>query len=151
MPKIPSSHGPSVIEPSSSAKPLTAALRASSRRSAAVRPAVSPRKNGADSIGLTIGKSPAKVRRNALTTPLMDAYTICSRRAGRSMNGKTCLVTGATRGIGLATARALAARGATVLLHGRDAQLGEAVTAALSRETGNGALRFVRADCMHLE
>ncbi|HYM42636.1 MAG TPA: SDR family NAD(P)-dependent oxidoreductase [Steroidobacteraceae bacterium] len=67
------------------------------------------------------------------------------------MNGKTCLVTGATRGIGLATARALAARGATVLLHGRDAQLGEAVTAALSRETGNGALRFVRADFMHLD
>ena len=67
------------------------------------------------------------------------------------MNGKTCLVTGATRGIGLATARALAARGATVLLHGRDAQLGEAVTAALSRETGNTALRFVRADFMHLD
>src|SRR5579863_805022 len=73
------------------------------------------------------------------------------RRAGRSMNGKTCLVTGATRGIGLATARALAVRGATVLLHGRDAQLGEAVTAALTRETGNTALRFVRADFMHLE
>lgn len=67
------------------------------------------------------------------------------------MNGKTCLVTGATRGIGLATARALAVRGATVLLHGRDAELGEAVTAALVRETGNTSLRFVRADFMHLE
>lgn len=67
------------------------------------------------------------------------------------MNGKTCLVTGATRGIGLETARALAVRGATVLLHGRDAQLGEAVTTALARETGNTALRFVRADFMHLD
>ena len=67
------------------------------------------------------------------------------------MNGKTCLVTGATHGIGLETARALAARGATVLLHGRDAQLGEAVTTRLARETGNPALRFVRADFMHLE
>ena len=67
------------------------------------------------------------------------------------MNGKTCLVTGATRGIGLATARALAMRGAAVLLHGRDAALGEAVTAALIRETGNGALRFMRADFMHLD
>lgn len=67
------------------------------------------------------------------------------------MNGKVCLVTGATRGIGLETARALAARGATVLLHGRDAQLGQAVTAALARETGNSTLRFVRADFMHLD
>jgi len=67
------------------------------------------------------------------------------------MNGKTCLVTGATRGIGLETARALALRGATVLLHGRDARLGEEVTAALARETGNTALRFMRADFMHLD
>ena len=36
------------------------------------------------------------------------------------MNGRICLVTGATRGIGRATAEALAKRGAHVLLHGRD-------------------------------
>jgi retinol dehydrogenase 12 len=67
------------------------------------------------------------------------------------MNGKTCLVTGATRGVGLETARALAALGATVLVHGRDAELGAAVTAALARDTGNSAVRFVRADFMHLD
>jgi retinol dehydrogenase-12 len=67
------------------------------------------------------------------------------------MNGKTCLVTGATRGVGLETARALAALGATVLVHGRDAELGAAVTAALARETGNSAVRFVQADFMHLD
>ena len=68
-----------------------------------------------------------------------------------SMNGKTCLVTGATHGVGLATARALAAAGATVLVHGRDAELGAAVAADIGRESGNRAVRFVRADFLHLE
>jgi NAD(P)-dependent dehydrogenase (short-subunit alcohol dehydrogenase family) len=67
------------------------------------------------------------------------------------MNGKTCLVTGATHGVGLATATALAAGGATVLLHGRDADLGQALAARISSTTGNPAVRFVRADFMHLE
>jgi retinol dehydrogenase 12 len=68
-----------------------------------------------------------------------------------SMNGKTCLVTGATHGIGLATARALAAAGASVLLHGRDAARGPAVAARLARESGNPEVRFVRADFLHLD
>lgn len=67
------------------------------------------------------------------------------------MNGKICLVTGATHGIGLVTARALAALGATVLVHGRDAQLGAAVVADIARDSGNPAVRFVRADFMHLD
>jgi NAD(P)-dependent dehydrogenase (short-subunit alcohol dehydrogenase family) len=67
------------------------------------------------------------------------------------MNGKVCLVTGATRGIGLVTARALAAAGATVLVHGRDAELGAAVAADIVRESGNSSVRFVRADFMHLD
>jgi retinol dehydrogenase 12 len=67
------------------------------------------------------------------------------------MNGKTCLVTGATHGVGLATARALAAQGATLLLHGRDAELGRRLAAQIGRESGNPAVRFVRADFMHLD
>ncbi|HVP35259.1 MAG TPA: SDR family NAD(P)-dependent oxidoreductase [Steroidobacteraceae bacterium] len=67
------------------------------------------------------------------------------------MNGKTCLVTGATHGIGRVTARALAAAGATVLVHGRDAALGAAVAAAIARETANPRVSFVRADFMHLD
>lgn len=67
------------------------------------------------------------------------------------MNGRTCLVTGATHGVGLATARALAASGATVLLHGRDAALGESLAGQIARDSGNAAVRFVRADFMHLE
>jgi NAD(P)-dependent dehydrogenase (short-subunit alcohol dehydrogenase family) len=36
------------------------------------------------------------------------------------MDGKVCVVTGATSGLGLVTARELAARGATVVVTGRD-------------------------------
>jgi NAD(P)-dependent dehydrogenase (short-subunit alcohol dehydrogenase family) len=67
------------------------------------------------------------------------------------MNGKICLVTGATNGIGLMTARALAAAGATVPVHGRDGELGAAVAADIARTSGNPAVRFVQADFMHLD
>jgi NAD(P)-dependent dehydrogenase (short-subunit alcohol dehydrogenase family) len=38
------------------------------------------------------------------------------------MNGRVCLVTGSTHGIGLATARSLAAMGATVFVVASEAQ-----------------------------
>lgn len=48
------------------------------------------------------------------------------------MEGKICLVTGATGGIGKETARALVAQGGTVILVARDKQRGEAVRQELS-------------------
>src|SRR5256885_7227983 len=63
-----------------------------------------------------------------------------------SMNGRICVVTGATHGIGRATARALAASGATVLVHGRDHARARAVAEDISRDTGNPEVRFVQAD-----
>src|SRR6059058_2537203 len=49
------------------------------------------------------------------------------------LNGSTALVTGATGGIGQAVARALHARGATVILTGRRAELLEDLRAELGQ------------------
>ena len=51
------------------------------------------------------------------------------------MSGEVCVVTGATSGIGHATAAALAGRGAQVVLVARDRGRGEAVAADPLRST----------------
>jgi retinol dehydrogenase 12 len=66
------------------------------------------------------------------------------------MNGKICVVTGATGGIGLETARALAAAGATVVLHGRDPERARAAAARVARDTGSPRVRPVFADFSQL-
>ena len=58
------------------------------------------------------------------------------------MQGKTVLITGATAGIGLGTAEALAKRGADLLLVGRDAAKTERVAASL-RDKGGIVTLFV--------
>ena len=52
------------------------------------------------------------------------------------MKGKTCLVTGATSGIGLKTAEGLAAMGARVIVVGRNESWVTALAARLGPETG---------------
>jgi len=64
--------------------------------------------------------------------------------AVRDLEGKVALVTGATSGIGQAAATQLAAKGGTVIVHGRDADRGAAVVAEI--ENGGGSARFVGAD-----
>jgi retinol dehydrogenase 12 len=66
------------------------------------------------------------------------------------MNDKVCLVTGATNGIGLETAKALAGAGATVLVHGRDLIRARAVAQELARTTANSKVRAVQADFARL-
>ncbi len=53
------------------------------------------------------------------------------------LSGRTCLVTGATRGIGRAAAEALARMGATVVLHGRDPAAVDAACGEIARASGN--------------
>jgi NAD(P)-dependent dehydrogenase (short-subunit alcohol dehydrogenase family) len=61
-----------------------------------------------------------------------------------TLQGQTALVTGATSGIGRATAEALAGAGAAVLVHGRDAERGGEVVAEL--ETAGASARFIAVE-----
>jgi NAD(P)-dependent dehydrogenase (short-subunit alcohol dehydrogenase family) len=62
----------------------------------------------------------------------------------QSLRGQIDLVTGATSGIGRATAIQLAREGAEVIVHGRDPERGEQVVAEIAGALGKA--RFVAAD-----
>src|SRR6266536_6655612 len=63
-----------------------------------------------------------------------------------TMNGKICLVTGATNGIGKATAQALAQMGATVVIVGRNPAKCAAVVSEIKHSSGNDAVEALIAD-----
>ena len=62
------------------------------------------------------------------------------------VRGKVCMVTGATSGIGLVTAQALARQGATVIVVGRNRERGVATVKRIQQETGNAAVDWMVAD-----
>jgi retinol dehydrogenase-12 len=66
------------------------------------------------------------------------------------LRGRICLVTGATSGIGLETARDLTRRGATVLLVARDQGRGEAAARAIRQEAPAGTVVPLVADLASL-
>jgi retinol dehydrogenase-12 len=67
------------------------------------------------------------------------------------MDGKICLVTGATRGIGLAASKALASLGATVVLVGRDVGRIESSLASVRQAVPDAKVESVRADFTSLQ
>ncbi len=69
----------------------------------------------------------------------------------RPPDQQTVLVTGASDGLGRELARELAARGATVLLHGRDEAKTEGVRRAIADSTGSEKLRVVLGDLASLD
>lgn len=62
------------------------------------------------------------------------------------MVGKVVLITGATSGMGKATARALATYGATVVIHGRDEEKAKETVEAIKEETKNPAIYYIVKD-----
>jgi len=65
---------------------------------------------------------------------------------GNEMQGKTCLITGATSGIGLVTARELARKGAVVIVAGRSRERAQSAVNQIRAETGSEHVDFVWAD-----
>jgi NAD(P)-dependent dehydrogenase (short-subunit alcohol dehydrogenase family) len=64
----------------------------------------------------------------------------------KRMDGRVVVMTGATSGLGLEAARALARLGATLEIIARNGRKAEETCASLRSETGNSNIRFVIAD-----
>jgi retinol dehydrogenase 14 len=67
-------------------------------------------------------------------------------KRGGGMGEKVCLITGATSGIGRATAMGLANMGASVVMVGRDRGRGEAVMAEIKEGSANDSVELMLAD-----
>jgi NAD(P)-dependent dehydrogenase (short-subunit alcohol dehydrogenase family) len=75
-----------------------------------------------------------------ITTPFGHDSTAAEVSAGIDLSGRRAIVTGGSSGIGVETARALAAAGAEVTLAVRDVAAGEATAKEISAGTGRDVL-----------
>jgi NAD(P)-dependent dehydrogenase (short-subunit alcohol dehydrogenase family) len=76
-----------------------------------------------------------------VTTPFGSESTAADVIAGVDLTGKTAIVTGASSGIGVETARALASAGASVTLAVRNTAYGDRVAAEIRDSTANREIR----------
>jgi NAD(P)-dependent dehydrogenase (short-subunit alcohol dehydrogenase family) len=81
-----------------------------------------------------------------ITTPFDARSTAAEVIAGVDLTGKRAVVTGGASGIGLETARALAAAGAQVTLAVRNIDAGERAAADIRATTGRDDVRVARLD-----
>jgi NAD(P)-dependent dehydrogenase (short-subunit alcohol dehydrogenase family) len=81
-----------------------------------------------------------------ITTPFGFESTAADVIEGTNLSGKRAIVTGASSGIGVETARALAGAGADVTLAVRDTDAGQQTAADITTDTGNEALHVGRLD-----
>src|SRR5438128_747868 len=83
----------------------------------------------------------------------MDRPSAADWLAGHisSQVGRTFVVTGANSGLGLETARALGATGATVIMTSRDMEKGEAAVESLRAEQPQGNFDLRRLDLADLD
>lgn len=82
----------------------------------------------------------------AITTPFGFSSTADEVLQGIDLSGKRAIVTGGSSGIGIDTARALAAAGAEVTLAVRNVEAGRQVAAALNTAAGHERVRVARID-----
>ena len=75
-----------------------------------------------------------------ITTPFNRETTASEVVAGLDLTGRRVVVTGASSGIGIETARALASAGAEVTLAVRDVEAGEQAAAAIVRDCAHAAI-----------
>jgi len=66
------------------------------------------------------------------------------------MRGKTVLITGANRGIGKETTRAIAGRGATIVMGCRNLAIAQPVCEAIRKESGNPQIEVMHVDLASL-
>lgn len=105
-----------------------------------------PSNNGNILLVLTQRESPDKLNRTVPLHARLERGYHNVAKITAAMDGKICLVTGATSGIGLVTAHALAQQGATLIVVGRNPARSKATVDQIIQASGNLRVEMYLAD-----